>query len=292
MKTTVGCRATTCLAALAWALAPASAPQARAGNSGTDPARKHAWAENIGWLNAAPTNARTATVRFDGDSGWLAGYVWSGNVGWIKLGSEAGGPYLNTEAGNWGVNMAADGELSGYAWGENIGWIRFCQTYGKPAVNTSDGAFSGHAWGENIGWISLNGSSPDYGVRTMAFDAAPQGTPHWWLDHHRVTENHDAGDGVPAWRKYVMDTDPNVIGDYLRITSISNSPAGTTTVAYTPASTRRYYTLKRREVLTDGAWSNVIGHIAVSGEGGEHIVQDDSGAASRMFYTIGVTTEP
>ena len=124
------------------------------------------------------------------------------------MGSAGGGPYANTTSNNWGVNLAANGDLSGYAWGENIGWLKF------------------------------KGTSPDYGVRSMAFYTQPQGTPNWWLNHHGVAEGHDAGDAVPAWQKYVMDTDPNVAGDYLRITSLSNA-AASKVVAFTPASTRR-----------------------------------------------------
>jgi len=106
-----------------------------------------------------------------------------------------------------------------------------------------------------------------------------------------VTEGYDAGDGVPASDKYVMDTDPNVAGDYLRITSVSNA-AAETDVAFTPASTRRYYTLTRREDLTAGGWSNVLGQVAVSyGTAGEKTMQDTN-ASARAFYSVKVTVEP
>jgi hypothetical protein len=125
----------------------------------------------------------------------------------------------------------------------------------------------------------------------MAFYTQSQGTPNWWLDHHGVTEGHDAGDGVPAWRKYVMDTDPNAAGDYLRITAISNGPTATD-VAFTPVSTRRYYTLTQREDLTAGGWSNVAGQVAVQyGTAGEKTMQDTHTAA-RAFYRVQVTVTP
>jgi len=261
-----------------------------AGDTGTDPAHKYGWAENVGWANTGPTN-HDVTVHYDeATGGWLSGYAWGENIGWIAMGSAGGGPYANTTGNNWGVNLAADGSLSGDAWGENVGWINFEQTYGQPVIDPATGAFSGHAWGENIGWIKFNGSSPDYGVRTLAFDTQPQGTPNWWLDAHGVTEGYDAGDGVPAWRKYVMDTDPNVEGDFLRITASSNAPPAKV-VAFTPASTRRYYTLKRREELTAGGWGNVVGQVSVPGIGGDQTMQDTNTAA-RAFYTVQVSVEP
>ena len=260
-----------------------------ADNTGTDPGHKCAWGENVGWANAGPTNYEV-TIHFDGDAGWLSGLAWGENIGWIVMGSAGGGPYGNTTSNNWGVNMAANGDLSGYAWGENVGWINFSHAQCDVGINPANGQFSGHAWGENVGWLRFKGTSPDYGVRTLAFDAQAQATPNWWLDHHGVTETYDAGDGVPAWQKYAMDTDPNVAGDYLRVTAISNAPAAKV-VAFTPASTRRYYTLTRREDLTAGGWSNVVGQVGIAGVGGGQSMQDINTSA-RAFYSVKVTVAP
>ena len=274
--------ATACL--LAGALA------AVADNTGTDPAHKYAWGENVGWANARPTNYEVTVHYYEGAGGWLSGHAWGENIGWIVMGSAGGGPYANTGRDSWGVNLAANGDLSGYAWGENVGWITFEQTHGLPAINPTNGQFSGHAWGENIGWLKFKGSSPDYGVRSMAFYTQAQGTPNWWLGYHEVTEGHDAGDGVPAWQKYVMDVDPTVATNYLRITALSNAPAAKV-VAFTPASTRRYYTLTRRDDLTAGGWGNVIGQVGVTGIGGEQTLEDTN-AAARGFYSVKVKVEP
>ena len=187
--------------------------------------------------------------------------------------------------------MSCFGVLSGHSWGENVGWINFGHAQCDAAINPANGEFSGHAWGENIGWLKFKGTSPDYGVRSMAFYTQPQGTPNWWLDYHGVGEDHDAGDGVPASDKYVMDCDPNVAGDYLRISAVSNAPTGAD-VAFTPASTHRYYTLTRRDDLTAGGWSNVVGQVAVSyGTTGEKTMQDTN-AAARTFYSVKVTVGP
>ena len=261
-----------------------------ADNTGTDPTDRYAWGENVGWANAGPTS-NEVTVHFNESTGWLSGYAWGENVGWIRMGSAGGGPYANTTSNDWGVNLAANGDLSGYAWGENVGWINFGHAQCDAAIDPATGEFSGHAWGENIGWLKFKGISPDYGVRTLAFDPQAQGTPNWWLDYHGVVEGYDAGDGVAAWRKYVMDTDPHVAGHYLRITTVSNA-ASATEVAFTPASTRRYYTLTWREALTQGGWSNVVGEIDVQyGTGGEKTMQGPN-TAGQAFYTVEVTVEP
>ena len=261
-----------------------------AADTGTDPAQKYAWGENIGWANAHSAH-HTVTIHFsEGTGGWLTGHVWAENIGWIVMGSAGGGPYANTTADNWGVNLAADGKLSGHAWGENVGWINFEQTHGQPVINPANGEFSGHAWGGNIGWIKFAGAVPAYGVRTLAFDTQPMGTPNYWLAGHGVTEDHDAGDGVPASDKYVMDVDPTVSGNALRITSITPGE-GKVDVAFTPASTRRYYTLTRRGALTDGDWLHVDGQADVPGEGNEQTLTDEE-PATKMFYGVTVTVNP
>lgn len=261
-----------------------------ASDTGTDPAHKHAWGEYVGWASAHSAE-HNVTVHYDeGAGGWLSGHVWAENIGWIVMGSAGGGPYLNNAAADWGLNLAADGKLTGYAWGENVGWINFEQTHGQPAIDPSNGEFSGHAWGENIGWVKFRGASPDYGVRTLAFDTQPKGTPNYWLARHGVTEDHDAGDGVPASDKYVMDVDPTVSGNSLRITSIAQAD-GETDVTFTPASTRRFYTLTRRESLTEGDWSSVVGQISIPGAGGEHTLTDEAPAVT-MFYGVTVTVDP
>ncbi len=262
-----------------------------ADNTGTDPAHKYAWGENVGWANAGPANYEVTAHFYEGTGGWLSGYAWGENVGWIGMGSAGGGPYANSSSNSWGVNVAANGDLSGYAWGENVGWINFGDAQCDAAINPANGEFSGHAWGENIGWLKFKGASPAYGVRTLSFDTQAQGTPNWWLDHHGVLEDYDAGDGVAAWRKYVMDTDPHVAGHYLRITTVSNT-ASATDVAFTPASTRRYYTLTRREDLSAGSWSNVAGQVAVQyGTAGKRTMQDTN-TLERVFYRVDVSVQP
>lgn len=265
------------------------AASACAGDTGTDPAHLYAWGENAGWLNAGPTNSEV-TIHFDGNSGWLSGYAWAESIGWINFGDSTGGPYNNNGAADWGVNVASNGRLSGYAWCENAGWINFGHALCDAAINTATGDFSGRAWGENIGWVMFRGTSPAYGVRTLAFDTQAQGSPNWWLDCYSVTESYDAGDGVPAWQKYVMDADPRIMGNFLRITAVSNSPSGTA-VAFGPASARRYYTLVRRENLRAGVWDDVPGQVRVPVGGGTQTLRDTN-TASQAVFRVDVTVAP
>jgi hypothetical protein len=262
-----------------------------AGDTGTDLTHKYAWGENVGWLNAY-SDHHTVNIHYsEGTGGWLSGHLWAENIGWIVIGSAGGGPFANTTAENWGVNLAGGGWLSGYAWGENVGWINFGAAQCDARIDVDSGAFAGHAWGENIGWVKFSGASPDYGVRTLAFDKQPKGTPNWWLANHDLDEDYDAGDNVPAWRKFVMDTDPKVAGDYLRITSVSNAPAGGTEVVATPASAWRYYTLRRRADLTTGEWEDVPDQVNLAGTGGVLPMQD-ADPADKMFYSVEVKVSP
>ena len=241
-----------------------------------DPAARHAYSENTGWINLGPSNVINALeVKFDGTQGVLRGFAWGENIGWINFPTN----------GHGGVSINAAGKLSGYAWGENVGWIHFpTNSNGGVSINTASGEFSGYAWGENIGWIRFN--STNHGVRTLAFNRQGQGTPNWWLDHHRVGETHDAGDGVAAWEKYIMDVSPTNTGNGLVVTAITNQ--GLVQVAFAPASTRRFYTLKRTEDPgANPAWVAVPGQTRVAGLGTAQALVDTN-AGSKALFAIAV----
>jgi len=255
--------------------------------TGIDPTNKHAWAENVGWANAGPSNAEVL-VYFDGDSGYLTGHAWGENIGWIKMGADAGGPYANNSATNWGVNIDGAGKLSGYAWGENVGWLNFTSAYNQVTIDMETSHLEGYAWGENIGWIKFQGSRPNYSVRALAFQTQPQGTPNWWLDYEGVDEDDDEGDDVPAWKEYVADTDPWDSNSYFYISSFSH---GSDMVVEFPSSSRRYYTLEWRGNMMSGGWTNVPSQTDVQGAGGPDSLQEPAGATQR-FYRVKVEVTP
>jgi hypothetical protein len=166
---------------------------------GTVP-NKYAWGENIGWTNWRDANAGTQGVNVGGRI--MSGFIWGENVGWINVGDGTpGGPngqYGNTDGGDAGVNIDADGELHGWAWGENIGWINFdggamatppdpariqcAKPPGQPLAR-----LTGFAWGENVGWINL--SSIDAG-KHVAVDAATTPTA-CDVNHDTQTNGND-----------------------------------------------------------------------------------------------------
>ncbi len=248
-----------------------------------------AWGENIGWLNAEH-QYQPLVVRFDAVQGWLTGYLWGENIGWIKMGSSNGGPYANAVPDRWGVNLSMDGTLSGYAWGENIGWINFDHPHCDAEIDFSTGLFSGHAWCENVGWIKWGDLGNGIGIRTIAFQTQMQGTPNWWLEKHDIHESYDAGDGVTAWRKYVMDVDPTISGNALFVSSVTNSVNGFEFVV-SPSSSRRFYTLLRRESLMYGSWSNVVDQVSIPGNDGALTLVDQN-APERAYYTVRVSVDP
>jgi len=270
-----------CFVSLAWVCLAMSCAQA---GVGIDATNKCAWAQNAGWMNARPPNGGAA-VHFDGMSGYLTGLTWGENIGWIKLGDDTGGPYANNSHSNWGVNLDDNGRLSGYGWGENVGWIKFDPAYAGVTVDGTNGTFRGRAWGENIGWVSFSGTGPDYGVRTLAFDRQPQGTPNWWLSRYAIdNETAEGTKGIPAWREYVSDTDPTDLNSRFVITALSNTPHAM--VSFT-SSSRRYYTLKTRGNLLTGDWTNVIGQAGIRGGNGTSLLEDSTGNTQR-FYRVTV----
>jgi hypothetical protein len=125
--------------------------------SNIDPAHRFAWGENVGWTNWRDAQDGEAGVYVG--SHFLTGAIWAENVGYIRVGHEDGGPYENTNGGNYGINVTPDGRFWGFGWGENVGWINFSggdmASPPQPARVRCDGRLDGFVWGENIGWINL-----------------------------------------------------------------------------------------------------------------------------------------
>ncbi|MFA5779932.1 MAG: hypothetical protein WC947_07325 [Elusimicrobiota bacterium] len=137
---------------------------------------KYSYGENTGWCGWKTTYSEITV-----STGYLSGYLWQENVGWVCLGSTPtnGVSYTNTSETDYGINRnQATGVLSGYGWSENAGWLNFNPTHGGVTISTS-GIFGstgtwilgGWAWGENIGWVCF--SSSNYRVRTSALPSPP-----------------------------------------------------------------------------------------------------------------------
>ena len=117
-----------------------------------DPQLAFAYSENAKWIDFSPTHGGV-----DIAANGLSGFAWGENIGWIKLGSDAGPPYANSNANDWGVNNDGFGNLSGFAWSETAGWINFSPTDSSVLVDPADNSLIGFAWAENLGWIRFDG---------------------------------------------------------------------------------------------------------------------------------------
>jgi hypothetical protein len=167
------------------------------GYSNIDPDHRSSWGENVGWLDWRVAGNGTSGVVIESDH--LSGFIWAENIGWINLGS--GGPYLNTDDTNFGVNILPGGDLEGYAWAENAGWINFGVGSewddidldpDRPRFDDVAGRFRGYAWAENLGWINLDDSvhyvglgfeaPDDCSVLYVDFDASGANDGSSWTD--------------------------------------------------------------------------------------------------------------
>jgi hypothetical protein len=243
------------------------APVVRAAST-VSPVDRHAYAANVGWIDA----------RADGDNGArvgefiCSGFLYAANVGWINLGSGApvdGVYYRNDSGADFGINRDPIGHLNGRAWGANIGWLVFTNrtvtgaSYDPPKVDLLTGRFSGFAYAPNIGWITLSNLFAH--VKTDSIlpgaDSDGDGIADAWelvysgsLTPMTATSNAD-GDRATDLEEYLADTDPLTPGDELRIIGIDPSTDGTrSTITWTTRPTRVYRVQQRPELAPSSAW--------------------------------------
>ncbi len=135
-----------------------------------------------------------------GPSDKVKGWVWSDNIGWIKMNNCDFQNVCTTPA--FGVNYDSAGIMSGYAWSDNIGWVTFNQAdlSGCPSgtcnarINLSATPRRMEGWARVIalenpndtetpadwadGWISLYDTAPTaYGP---TFSATGSGSGFAW----------------------------------------------------------------------------------------------------------------
>jgi hypothetical protein len=236
-----------------------------------DPVNRYAYGANIGWMDwVADTNNGAVMGEYT-----CSGYIYSGNLGWINLGS--GSPadgiyYQNLAANDFGVNNDGLGNLSGYAWGANIGWITFEQTYGRPKVNLLTGQLTGYVWSANCGWISLSSAVAYVQTDTLyPGPLAPDGLPIPWLLSNFGTTNIAAnadptGKGMTIGQDYLAGTDPNNVNSLLRITAESFTGGGTgASLTWNSEPTRLYYIQKNPDLTTTTWTDSGLGLILPSG---------------------------
>src|SRR5205823_3590164 len=131
MKKTIGLALATTLMGIASAHADTT----------IDPTNHYAWGANIGFTDWRPSTTDGVNIG----PNFCAGFIYTANVGWIKMGAGApanGTSYSNTSASDFGVNCSAgavgEKNLRGFGYGANIGWLNFEAT-GNPRVILSTG---------------------------------------------------------------------------------------------------------------------------------------------------------
>lgn len=168
MKKLIGVAFATALIGLASAIADTT----------IDPAKRYAWAANIGFTDWRPSMTDGVNIG----PNFCSGFIHAANVGWINMGSGApanGTSYSNTSATDFGVNCSAgaagEKNLRGFAYGANIGWVNFEAT-GNPRVILATGQLRGFVWSANCGWINLDDANV-FVQTAPAPTATPSPTP-------------------------------------------------------------------------------------------------------------------
>lgn len=96
---------------------------------------QHAWGENVGWVNFAPTEGGVQVTDVA-----ITGYAWDSIYGWINFAPTTGG-----------VKNDGAGHLSGYAWSTGAGWINF-----SSVSIDANGKFIGQASGSTYGRLNFD----------------------------------------------------------------------------------------------------------------------------------------
>lgn len=148
--------------------------------------------------------------------------------------------------------------------------------------------------GSNVAVVVRVDIAPDatttVSIRPAAADQAPRGTPHAWLARYGLATNEtgelfDEGDGVPAWKEYVADTDPTSTASCFRITAADWPLTGALKF---DSSSSRWYQVLGCSNLPEGVWSAMPGLAARPGVGGPDAFSI-SNPASYFVYRLTVS---
>jgi hypothetical protein len=244
---------------------------------------KFAYGANIGWVNWRGDVANGAVIG----EYVCSGYIYSVNVGWIKLGDGTpanGIHYANNVADDCGVNHDGAGNLRGYAYGANIGWVKF-EDLGAPKIDLKTGNLTGYAYGINVGWIKLSNSVSF--VQTdairMGLDSDGDGLADAWELTHAAGlgvlngPGDNDGDGRSNLEEYVADTDPLDPTSILRLTAYDFGVMGSpVTLTWSSRPTRVYYIQKLTEFIEPAPYAWVDSGLGL-------ICPDLGDTTSRMF---------
>jgi len=232
-----------------------------AASTSINASNRYAYGADVGWMDfRGDTNNGAIIAEFI-----CSGYLYSANVGWIHLGSNApanGIQYQNTSAIDYGVNHDGLGNLRGFAYGANIGWMNF-ENNGAPKVDLKTGKLSGSIYSANCGWISLSNAFAVVQTDTIpgGTDSNANGLPDAWERIYfgtiGVNPNADAdADGVTNKREYLAGTNPTNSADRFRILSFTFANETNVTLSWSSSLTRFYSLQKTTNVGSASAWSD------------------------------------
>jgi hypothetical protein len=251
---------------------------------------KFAHGANVGWMDfRGDTNHGVVIGEFV-----CSGYLYSANLGWIHLGSNApanGIQYQNNSATDYGVNNDGLGNLRGFAYGANIGWVNF-ESNGAPAVDLKTGKLHGSIYSANCGWISLSNAFAVVQTDTIpgGVDSNSDGLPDAWERIYFGTLNVDPnadpdGDGMSNLQEYLAGTNPTNSQDRLEITDFASDSDGTNATVTWSSVLTRFYQIQETTDLTSNVWSDVgLGLIAPSGSSTTRSFSDTD--SPQRFYRV------
>jgi len=211
-------------------------------------------------------------------------------AGYYTLGEQAVRTITATAGAQGSISSAGAVEVTH---GDSVGFTITPSNYWHVADVVTNGASVGavtqFAWSNVVADGTIHAD--------FAADLATEGTPHWWLDEHGLTDGgtytfDEAEQRVmgphnfTAGEEYIADTDPNDPEDYFRIIAVSNGPP--VTVSFQPGSAERVYTMRTTDDLISGVWTNVPGTAPRPGIGGIDSMQDTNPPPQRSFYVIQV----
>ncbi len=117
------------------------------------------WSSDIGWLKL-DSNLNTPVKVVDNN---LVGYAWSSNLGWVRFGTDLTGPVGKGD--NWGAKIADDGTVTG--------WARVCSVYVSGCSGVAKDV-SGPELGGWDGWIKMTNAR--YNLNSQTFSGYAWGS--------------------------------------------------------------------------------------------------------------------
>jgi hypothetical protein len=115
----------------------------------------------------------------------------------------------------------------------------------------------------------------------------------WLADNGGIDANYDEGDGIPAWKEFWAQTDPNDPNSSFKVIDQSSAD-GSNTVVWTGKSLTGNFLMRRTDDLIGGTWGVVdVGIPNNPDDSGTNTWSEaDPGGVAPSFYRPGIDTTP